>query len=429
MSRLRIRHRGRRLARVAGAAGLVAAVMGAGIAPADASTKPGADNHGGLVNMDATPTGGKAATHAARGATTVSMPAPTGPYKVGTVSLHLKDTSRTDPYVPGHQTRELMVSLWYPTDSTTGHSLAPWMPSLTAAHYLAGLGVRAGSLTLPTTAGHVLAPVDTKAGKLPVLLYSTGLHSDRAMGTALVEDLASRGYLVVAVDHTHDANEVEFPGGRLETDTMPSNAHSSDTLAVRAADVKFVNNELGQIANGKNPDVDGAKLPTGLLRDVDMTKIGMFGWSLGGAAVATSMQADSRIDAGADLDGTFYGSATSENLSRPFMLFSSATHNRNDDSSWATFWSHLKGVRYDLKMAGSAHLTFSDNEVLLPQAANQLGLSQSQVQQTLGTIAPDRAIQVERTYLAAYFDQELLKKKSSLLSATSSSYPEISFVK
>jgi hypothetical protein len=155
----------------------------------------------------------------------------------------------------------------------------------------------------------------------------------------------------------------------------------------------------------------------------------MFGWSLGGAATATAMRLDPRIDAGADLDGTLFGSATSQNLSRPFLLFSAQAHNRDTDASWATFWSHLHGPRYDLRLAGTAHRSFSDNEILLSQAAGPLGLSNAQVQQAIGTIAPGRDIAVQRAYLAAYFDEELRHQHSGLLDGPSSRYPEITFVR
>ncbi|MFI1769995.1 alpha/beta hydrolase family protein [Streptomyces sp. NPDC020800] len=213
----------------------------------------------------------------------------------------------------------------------------------------------------PRTAGHVLAPVDTRHGKQPVLLYSSGLRSDRAEGTALAQGLASRGYLVVTVDHTHDANEVQFPGGRLGLNTMPAGAHSSDTLNVRAADIRFVINQPSTIARGGAPDAGQAKLPSGLSKAVDTSRIGMFGFSLGGGAVDTAMQLDHRIDAGANLDGQFFGTAPSKNLDRPFMLFSSGAHNRNNDGSWRTLWSHLKGYRVDIQLHGAAHATFYDN--------------------------------------------------------------------
>lgn len=359
----------------------------------------------------------------------LTMPATHGPYSVGMVGFHLVDKSRPDPYVPGSKSREVMVSLWYPATSTSGHYQAPWEPSISGAHFLATRGLSTSRVTLPRTAGHVLAPVNSKLGKLPVLLYSTGLHSDRSMGTALAQDLASRGYLVVTVDHTHDANEVQFPGDRLEVNKMPADAHSSDTLKVRAADIKFVIDQLGIISNGGNPDPGHPTLPTGLAKAVDMSHIGMFGWSLGGAAVDTSMQLDKRIGAGADLDGQFFGTAPSKDLDRPFMLFSSGTHNRNNDSSWRTLWPHLKGYRVDIQLHGAAHQSFSDNEWMVPQEASLLWLSKSQLEQQYGTIDPDRAVKVQSDYLAAFFDQELRGKHSTLLDGPSKSYPEISFVK
>jgi hypothetical protein len=155
----------------------------------------------------------------------------------------------------------------------------------------------------------------------------------------------------------------------------------------------------------------------------------MFGWSLGGAAVDTAMQLDHRIAAGANLDGQFFGSAPSKDLDRPFMLFSSGTHNRNDDGSWRTLWSHLKGSRVDIQLHGAAHLSFSDNEAMVPQEARLLGLSQAQLQQQYGTIDPNRAIEIQRVYLAAFFDQHLRNQHSTLLDGPSKSYPEISFVR
>ena len=446
MKHRRPRPRSRAIARAVGSAGALAVALGVGITPAMAdgktSDKPTAtgfspdepepdtnwapENDEGPQSQRPVHPEAFASSRTAASALQLNMPAPTGPNSVGMVGLHLVDSSRTDPYVGGK--RELMVTLWYPATSTSGHYLAPWMPSLSGNHFLATRGLSPQQVTLPKTAGHVLAPVKTSLGKLPVLLYSTGLHSDRAMGTALAQDMASRGYLVVTVDHTHDANEVQFPGNRVEYNRMPAGTHSSDTLKVRAADIKFVINALGKISTGGNPDYGHATLPSGLSKNVDMSRIGMFGWSLGGGAVPTAMQLDKRIAAGADLDGQFFGTAPSKDLDRPFMLFSSGTHNRNNDASWRTMWSHLKGYRVDIKLHGAAHLSFSDQEWMVPQEAGLLGLSQAQLQQQYGTIDPNRAVQVQRVYLAAFFDQTLRHKHSTLLDGPADKYPEISFV-
>ncbi len=66
---------------------------------------------------------------------------------------------------------------------------------------------------------------------------------------------------------------------------------------------------------------------------------------------------------------------------------------------------------------------------MVPQEAGLLGLSQAQLQQQYGTIDPNRAIAVQRAYLAAFFDQELRHRHSSLLDGPDNKYPEISFVR
>lgn len=109
----------------------------------------------------------------------LSLPAPTGPDRIGTVALHLVDPSRRDPWVPSHPLRELMISIWYPATDTADRPTAPWMLPGAAAHFLAGNGVPVDDVTLPPTVGHVGAPVDRRGGPRPVLLYSPGSHTDR----------------------------------------------------------------------------------------------------------------------------------------------------------------------------------------------------------------------------------------------------------
>ena len=52
------------------------------------------------------------------------LPEPTGPCPAGTTSLHLKDTSRPDPWAAGVSARELMISLWYPA-TPIGRAASP----------------------------------------------------------------------------------------------------------------------------------------------------------------------------------------------------------------------------------------------------------------------------------------------------------------
>jgi predicted dienelactone hydrolase len=144
----------------------------------------------------------------------LTLPPPTGPHPVGTVSLHLVDPSRRDPWVTPNPVRELMVSLWYPARDAGRYPVAPWLPPGAAAQFLLDQGIPAGTVLLPATHGHDGAPVDQRGGRLPVVVYSPGNDAFRSISTVLVEELASRGYLVVTIDHTDDAL-VEFPDGRV----------------------------------------------------------------------------------------------------------------------------------------------------------------------------------------------------------------------
>jgi predicted dienelactone hydrolase len=376
--------------------------------------------------------GSVAATTSATAATqvTLTLPAPTGHERVGTVSLHLVDPTRRDPWVPSHPLRELMVSVWYPATDTADYPIAPWLEPAAAAQYLVDQHIPSGVVSVPNAAGHVGAPVDRRGGPRPVVLYSPGLQADRSASTVLVEQLASEGYVVVTIDHTHDAAEVEFPGGRVELSALPSDSTPvvTEAVAVRVADTRFVLDQLTALDHGANPDVDHARLPRGITGALDLSRVGMFGWSDGGATTAAAMREDPRIIAGVSLDGSFYGSVPTDGLDRPFLLFSSENHNRDNDPSWATFWAHLRGWKLDLKLLGAHHSSFSDGEFLLPQAASALGIPASVVTQSIGTLEPDRAATIERAYLSAFFDQHLRHQERRLLTGPSPRYPEVQFV-
>jgi len=122
--------------------------------------------------------------------------------------------------VPAEPVRELMVSLWYPARRVHDHPLAPWLPPAAWARFEQDGGLPRGVLRVPLAHGGVDAPVDRQHGGRPVVLYSPGRGGNRDSSTVLVEQLVSRGYVVVTIDHPHDASEVEFPDGWVEVPAM-----------------------------------------------------------------------------------------------------------------------------------------------------------------------------------------------------------------
>ena len=263
-----------------------------------------------------------------------------------------------------------------------------------------------------------------------MVLFSPGSGMDRSSDTALVENLASYGYAVVTIDHTYDAGEVEFPDGHVAVRATPPDSDQVNTkaTAVREADARFVLDQLTALNAGHNPDVDHHSLPCGLAGDLNLAAVGMFGFSIGGAATANAMHDDPRIKAGIDLDGTVWGPVAATGLDRPFMLMSSQDNGRNVDPTWKELWKTLRGWRLDLRLAGAEHLAFSDGAVLYPQAMPVLGLTTGQLAQLVGTIGGYRAIAVESAYVRAFFDRWLRHHDSRLLAGPSPRYPEIEFI-
>ena len=147
------------------------------------------------------------------------------------------------------------------------------------------------------------------------------------------------------------------------------------------------------------------------------------GHSLGGATTAETMYEDSRVRAGLNMDGTVSGPVVTAGLDRPFLLLGSQEGGRNADESWASLWAHLRGPRLDLTLVGSGHLSFTDYQVLLPQA----GVSPEDMVPAFGTIGGERAVAVQRAYIRAFFDMYIRRRDGRLLAGPSPRYPEMRF--
>ncbi|AGP57190.1 alpha/beta hydrolase family protein [Streptomyces rapamycinicus] len=384
----------------------------------------------------------------------LTLPAPTGPYPVGTVSHRLVDHDRPDPWVASRPSRELMVSVRYPARDVERYPRAAQMSPGEAAGFdrLNNFGgVPRGSVDWAATrtfAHQGAPPARTRRGAAhprvhpevhpvarPVVLYSPGVGDPRSLGTTLTDELASRGYVVVCVDHTYDASAVEFPDGRIETTRLPEEYERAEregtvvellrkTCAVRVADLRFVLDRLEAI------------VPAPFAPSV----IGAFGQSAGGFAALQTMHDDRRIAAAANLDGLLayvqedqdpgpLSTVAADGVDRPVLLMGKDGNDHHTVPSWGALWEHGSGPRLDLTLLGSGHASYTDATSMLPRIAERLGLPKEVVTGAIGTVAPERAVAVQRAYVPAFFDRELRHRDDAgLLDGPSARYPELRFV-
>ncbi|MEV8631985.1 lipase [Streptosporangium sp. NPDC051023] len=356
----------------------------------------------------------------------LTLSAPTGPSPLGTVSLHLVDRSRKDPFAGAGHDRELMISLTYPARKVAAYPVAPWLPPKAAAQYLRQEGLPQGAVLLPRTHGHEGAPADRREGRLPVVLYSPGNDSFRSANTVVVEELASRGYVVATIDHTYDGL-VEFPDGRVVGPVHDGAGAGSVIYGQRIADTRFVLDQLMVLDRGGNPDADHRRLPKGLRGLLDLSRVGMFGYSAGGPTVASAMFEDRRIKAGLAMDGPAAGPVVTAGLARPYMLMTATKAVRDQIPDLATFWSNLKGWKLNIRTEGVEHASYGDLEVIAPQVAALLKWTPAQLAEEIGTLAPERGEAVQRAYPLAFFDLHL-RGRGHLLDGPSPRFPEVTFI-
>ena len=321
----------------------------------------------------------------------LAVPPPTGPDHVGTIAVPVFDPSRH---------RELMIQIWYPTRATRGRP-APYFTPAVARLVAAAEHVPVSVTTTIVT--HALEASTPAPGRHPVVLYSPGSGEMRNAATAQVEELASRGFVTVGIDHPGDSQFVQFPDGRIVRGTFHDTGCvivcNTREVRVRVADVAAVLRAL--------PAISRHGLLAGAL---DLRHIGMFGFSLGGATAAAAMRHLPAIQAGLDIDGSLYGDAVTTPLTRPFLLLANSRHNTQDDPSWRSGWRALHGFRREIELRRSGHLSFTD----ILGFIDTLGLRSRYPPGLLGTISAPAAVTATRELITAYFDYFLKHDKDAL---------------
>ncbi|MGI5341549.1 alpha/beta hydrolase family protein [Streptomyces sp. CA-181903] len=380
------------------------------------------------------------------------LPAPTGPHAIGTAALHLTDTARPDPWRPG-KARELMVSFWYPAVAGPGGAEpAPHMEPAAAVHFGGEDGMAAlnyhvppGSTDWRETRSHARPGARVlPGGPRPVVLWSSGIGDPRTWGTGLVEELASRGYVVVTVDHTYEASEVLFPDGTLAASVLPAlmkdkpdfAALTRQCMKVRLGDVTFVLDRLHALRHGGRTAV-GHALPRGLAEALDLSRTGMAGHSGGGFTAAQAMCHDTRLVTGINLDGQMHfptkadgtgvelGEVAEKGLGRPFLLIGSAADVADNRPSWDALVRHSRGHVRRLIVHDTAHGAFTDAAALLPRLAERGTVSRETVTGVLGALPADRSVAITRGLVTAFLDRRLRDRDTRPGDVPTGWFPEV----
>jgi predicted dienelactone hydrolase len=155
-----------------------------------------------------------------------------GPYRVGVRTLSLTDAARDRP---------LTVEVWYPANLTAKQETSVYESTVGATPY-----------RVQARAGRDAPPLEA-APKFPLIVSSHGQPGSRMQAAYLLEQLASRGFVVAALDHT---------GSTYADVTQESYATG---LIDRPLDILFAASEIPKRLPGSDPN-----------------RIGLIGYSYGG---------------------------------------------------------------------------------------------------------------------------------------------------
>ena len=304
-----------------------------------------------------------------------------------------------------------MVSVWYP--AAQSGDLAPLFqhPQAVTTGLASAFGVPAAALLLQhlrysTVAASIAAPALAEHAPFPVLVFSHGLVGLRAQNSSTFQELASWGYVVVAVDHTDAAAVTVFPDGEVRPFDLqrvgigPADLGRSTEilLPVWVADQRFVYDTVEQWAN--NDPLLAGKL--------DVRRIGSFGHSFGGVTALAVCRVEARCVAAANLDGGFANDSLSGPAIRPLLLMTSSGSNQIPKAiaGWARLISSASAPAYWLELPNSNHYSFTIAPLISPL------LAPPGFDGRAGLRTVDK-------YLRAFFDRYLRGQKTRLLEPTS----------
>ncbi|MFI9810429.1 alpha/beta hydrolase family protein [Streptomyces sp. NPDC052301] len=396
--------------------GSAALVLGVGSRRAHADSRPTAADR--PTTADSVP-----------GDAVLTLPAPTGRHPVGCQSVYLVDGSRRDPWDPAIPVRELMLTVFYPAREATGLPPAPQLPPQAASVFgqvtpRSPLHLPAAGVDWGATLSHSHPGAAALPGRRPVLVHSPGGGDPRGLGTLLAEDLASHGAVVVSVDHPGDAAAVEFPGVTTFRDEQtrttvfrgdprdqPAVAHTM--IDARIADLHFVLDRLGRPAD--------LPLPPGLAEALDLRRVGVYGHSAGGSAVAEVMYENRRVRAGINLEGyldyppaTPDGSAepfpvTVDGVDRPLLLLGTDEFDRRPelDRSWSAVAARSGRWVRSMRIADANHWVFTDYAAMLPQLQAAGLMTAVGRDKVIGDIDPTVSVPKVRHAVRGFFARHL----------------------
>lgn len=381
-----------------------------------------------------------------------TLPAPSGPFPVGTRFDYFAAADRPASLLSDHiKPGDISVQIWYPAESALREKpMRYWQNAAGQSRIIAkfwdGLPPFIFShFSLVKTHSIPEAPLAEKVLVFPVLIFNHGSIGLPSLHTALMEDLASHGYIVFSIGHADYIPFFILPDGRLHafdpgSEEIRFKMRENEDLEVRKIFSRLTRSRepgeqkalFGQFL-GKNPrNQESLRRWAGEISlavdhlermnsgggpfsgRMNLNQLGVFGVSFGGAAAVQACIGDSRLKAAVNIDCPQFGDVLERGLHQPVMFIDSEQYGHKND----LFLERLEAWTCNILVHGTVHQNFSD-----------MGFWGALFKmQMLGEIDATRCQQIQNSYLRAFFDRFLRGKDRRLVVGPCRDFPEVEIV-
>lgn len=367
------------------------------------------------------------------------LPTPSGPNAIGRVAFDWTDDSRPELETLDPQDhRRIMVYLFYPAQRSGQAETTAYIPDVdemrgewSEQQIVATRRVKTHSIAA--------APCRRNGRPFPVVIFAPGGGQKALSYTAILEDLASHGFVVAAIDPPYNAASARFSDGTVLR-KLPPAKRGWEVPATRddmpriyeqmvvhwARDMSFVLDRLADL-NRSDSRFSGR---------FDLEKVGAMGHSRGGQAAGKVRLMDSRFDAGLNLDGNIRGRAFPPDSKAgaidggrtPFLWLEKQLPWPKKDldgltlEQFADMWANgdrlmqaiaSESIRIQIARPEIDHLDFGDTAIL-SDSINEQALR-----------GKERTLTLTRLIVDTFFDSHLKGGDIRRLDRLATTYPEI----